>query len=293
MVALTTPVLSRIYQEIEFDSFRAGNEHQRRAARYFRDLDVETNPFLFSKAGGRCIRPEPCAGPALAFMGSTALLNSSAEAERAFREELIGRPGHGMVGMLWERIKRRHSDAGDVPENVASRARIAYLSALQLDVLNDHFGDRGLDEIADCYARFACGELYLSTLSGVIDSDNPPRVSNGAPNSALAFCFAEFAFLAIEMGIDAKQWKRLLPTLVAVQEIYPLSCGDLDQHGRVVPIHAYRYGERYAFRPIDTSQREEIIARHRQLPYDSLPIVSHEHLRRAISTFGPAPSRSL
>jgi hypothetical protein len=61
-----------------------------------------------------------------------------------------------------------------------------------------------------------------------------PLFSTGGPNSALVFCFAEFAFLAIELGIDAERWARLLPLLIAVQEVYSLAFNEM-KDDRIVP----------------------------------------------------------
>ncbi|MEM7235315.1 MAG: hypothetical protein AAF517_24275, partial [Planctomycetota bacterium] len=40
----------------------------------------------------------------------------------------------------------------------------------------------------------------------------------GEPNGAQFFCFAEFAFLAIEHGLE--EWRQLLPVLVRAQRVF-------------------------------------------------------------------------
>jgi hypothetical protein len=295
LAGASNELTGEIAEQLERNSWRACDVAQRLATRYFQDLDTETNPRLFGDDDGRrCIRPERCADRGAlesTIVKPLSLDGSVLSLEKQFRAALIQEEELSVGSLLWSRLERRAYGTGQVRSDIASRSRIAYLSALQLEVLNDHFGDQSRAAVARSYEMFACGDLQLKMLTPA-DYSEIRCLSNGAPNSALAFCFAEFAFLAIEMGIDAKQWKRHLPALVAVQEIYPLAYGDLYDDGQVRPIDADQYNQRSTPRSMQEPLRRSIGSRYQTMPYQSLPIVSHENIRRAISRFSVLPKRT-
>lgn len=288
-------------ETLERDSFMSADAEEARAARYFQDLDSETNPALFNgDVLKRCIRPE--CDPATGVRRHEVSSGRSAaagvlDAERKFRAALVAEEALGIGQLLWSRLMHRAFGGGPVPGGVESPARVAYLSALQLGILNDHYGWRSTREIARAYAAFACGDLYLKLFSSDLQSDEllsaKMLMSNGGPNSDLVFCFAEFAFLSIEMGIDASAWRRLLPALVAVQELYALAYGDLDEQGRIIPIDSPLYRGREVQRPVTSRERWEIAHRYEFMSVESLLEQSTQNLRSAIAAPSPKPLRAL
>ena len=113
-------------------------------------------------------------------------------------------------------FQRWRADPGGEPAELAqaSLADIQSLSRLQIDCIRGHYPDpegSDLDRIWDAYAMFANGELRVQT---------DQHGWNGEPDSAQIFFLAEFAFLAMEAGVDAGLWSRLAPLFVAANEIY-------------------------------------------------------------------------
>ncbi|HEX8831413.1 MAG TPA: hypothetical protein VF705_09625, partial [Longimicrobium sp.] len=64
----------------------------------------------------------------------------------------------------------------------------------------------------EAFTRFANGDLRVVGAG--------KEAWNGEPNSAQLFCFAEFAFMAIEQGVDTDAWRLILPSQVAMQPIF-------------------------------------------------------------------------
>ena len=88
-------------------------------------------------------------------------------------------------------------------------------SRIQCDIVRAYYGNAGrqldLDGLEWAYLMFAAGELRVP-LAG--------RRGIGEADSGYYFAFAEFALLAIELGIEAQVWEPLLPTLVWTQDVY-------------------------------------------------------------------------
>ena len=90
---------------------------------------------------------------------------------------------------------------------------MARLSELQLDLFKSRYPGTHLsmdkERLAFAFLAFANGSLR--------DAEGSEF---GQPNSAHAFSFAEFAWLAIEMAVDVDEWTLLLPALVEMQKLY-------------------------------------------------------------------------
>ncbi len=98
---------------------------------------------------------------------------------------------------------------------VLPRRTVVIVSELVRWVLYRHFlsEDGSLDaaRAGRAFLSFANRELRWSDAATVFDSE---------PNGAQYFCMTEFAFLAVECGVDVEMWERLLPALVCSQEVY-------------------------------------------------------------------------
>jgi hypothetical protein len=92
---------------------------------------------------------------------------------------------------------------------------LEYLSELQLGIMRSYLPDgyQGIDLTAftEAFETFSNGELRVEVVGSVWNSE---------PDSAFEFSFAEFAFVAIENGIDADEWGSLLRSLAMSQEIF-------------------------------------------------------------------------
>ena len=105
-------------------------------------------------------------------------------------------------------------DPGELPQ-VSDPSWVEYLSELQLDIMRQYLPD-GYQEIdvtafREAFEMFTNGELRVEVVDGVWNSE---------PDSAFEFSFAEFAFVAIESGVDVDEWSSLLNALVMSQEIF-------------------------------------------------------------------------
>lgn len=97
--------------------------------------------------------------------------------------------------------------------NTKANAYIEYLSEVYMGVFAEYFmtsngEELNLEQIDEAYTKYYNGSLKL---------DNNYF---SQPLSAYCFLFTEFAFLAVEMGVDQEFWGPLLPTLVKSQEIF-------------------------------------------------------------------------
>ncbi len=105
------------------------------------------------------------------------------------------------------------------PDQTAAARRLAREQREEYDdKFTDTSGVTDFDCIQACFARFANGELR-----------DPSDPKERGPNGAYYFLFAEFAALAVQLGIDASFWRELYRTSVKTQEIfiavYPPSTG--------------------------------------------------------------------
>jgi len=114
------------------------------------------------------------------------------------------------------------------------------LSALQLDLLTRYFGRPGDQSfgsrVGRAFASFAAAHFLLDVRAArKTEAERArSRSSNGGPNSAFVFLFAEFATAAIEASVDAAVWSELLSGLVTAAEVYVRCYGD-QINGRALP----------------------------------------------------------
>jgi hypothetical protein len=105
-------------------------------------------------------------------------------------------------------------DPGELPQ-VPDHSWVQYLSELQLNIMRQYLPDgyRGIDVTAcgEAFEMFTNGELRVEVVDGVWNSE---------PDSAFEFSFAEFAFVAIDNGVDVGEWSPLLNAMVMSQEIF-------------------------------------------------------------------------
>ena len=92
-------------------------------------------------------------------------------------------------------------------------------SGLQVEIFRRHFGDlclrAGRRRFGAAFECFANGALQVP------DGESPlPGYINCEPDSAFYYFFAEFAFMALEVGTKKRTWKHALNALVRTQEIY-------------------------------------------------------------------------
>lgn len=256
-----------------------------RAARYFLDLDYET---------ASAIRVEPRTRR----RGGAVI----SDEELAFRWALIERDGGFGRRTLWGRFMQRL--AGQTPDrgNV-NRTHVAYLSALQLEVLDAHYGVSERESIRLAFEAFAAGDLFLRTLPTVGNARDTidTRLSNGGPNSVLLYLFAEFAFIAIELGVDAERWRRIFPALVASQDVFPHAYGQITD-GAIEAIDSSQYQPESALnlmtgaRRVAPRIRERIRRKYVGMGLDDLNLAATANIQTAIRQIGrmnllPAPPR--
>lgn len=179
------PLLASI-RKLERRSFEPAETGLSSAAEYFLELDEHTHPTLIQERK----------------------LGKGSDAELRFRSIII----ESVTNALYQLVLFRKNPMVTKPK--VPLAHLAYLSGLLIEIIEKH--RRPNSDPFDWYTLFGAGELFMSVdrLSG------DPEVSNSGPNGLLIFCFAEFAFLAIDNHIHEKEWLDLLPGLVAAQGLY-------------------------------------------------------------------------
>ena len=144
-------------------------------------------------------------------------------------------------------IKRLQARREGLPLPVFERAPVERLSALQLELYRRHYPghQHGMDlaALGEAFLRFAHGDLRDDTGS-----------EHGQPNSANAFSFAEFAFLAAALGVDPAPWRALAPALVQLQEVYVVVYRPRDR-----PPNAWRFVD-YGLRSFDAAAHRDLDA---------------------------------
>ena len=149
----------------------------------------------------------------------------SAERERRIGELL------SLVALLLARLDARASgrigDPSLAPESTDVRARAAAVrtwSRVQLELLTDAYGlDVTAGSTGESGRRFdreALAEGFLAFAGGLLRLQVVGRRGIGEPDGAHYFAFAEFALLAIDLGIDREAWEELLAPLVWTQEVF-------------------------------------------------------------------------
>lgn len=125
-----------------------------------------------------------------------------------------------MLEMLRTRVLDRRRHLGIASASLACGAvkGITKIGESILRLLEGNFCWRGgvdpsLELIGRVHDRFAWGGLRTPAIPGI-------RVPNNVPDGAPIFYFAEFAFLAIEAGVDTRKWRVLLPALVRMPALY-------------------------------------------------------------------------
>ncbi|MBL8747058.1 MAG: hypothetical protein JNK58_11980 [Phycisphaerae bacterium] len=287
--------------DLESDSLRLDarigvTEAMSRAAGYFREFDVETNSSLNTDDGRgvRADRPDRVRD-----CGGESPEHSRVEAERRFRNALI--ENTGCIGRsVWDRVAARTRGCDPKGCN-GTRPQLAYLSAVQLEILDAHYPAGSGEAVRQAYEWFATGDLFLRLLPDPQAGkwQDSEYVSNGGPNSANAFCFAEFALLAIEWGVDADRWLALLPALVGVQELFAHAFGEV-RSGEIQRLPFVEYMPTSPRningpRPVPTEVRSRIARQYAGLGYEGLRRASGEIIRKALVPVGAhaiAPSRT-
>jgi hypothetical protein len=137
--------------------------------------------------------------------------------------------------ILWNRDKPAVRRPRPTPKPAPIVRSVALLSRLQLGLVDAAFGaagayDHGAFESA--FEQFANGELRHRVVPA-------PLTQIGfwitQPSSAFYVFFAEFAFLALECGVDELRWKELANAMARTQKIY-------------FDVYAPRSGNDFAFR---------------------------------------------
>jgi hypothetical protein len=185
-----------------------------RHQRFFLDLDDDTTPDLFEHL--------------------EALTLADVHAR--------GRAIEALQGVLFARVMQRgrsltsgNAHAAPLPRPGSSEP-VRILSALMSGVMRRHYPEveqEDVESIERAFELFSCGRLRM----GGGDRSLP---LNGEPNSAFYFLFAEFALLAIEMGVEPAFWSRLVNVFVRTQPLFMHAYGPKDPLERSWRV----YGER-------------------------------------------------
>jgi hypothetical protein len=127
-----------------------------------------------------------------------------------------------MERLLFRRVMRRRKwvaernrgPAEDLPSS--PKGHVEYISRVLLEIYRRHLFTEGVKEYVDqvwqAFGMFANGELRVPFTKRF--------PWNGEPDSAQVFCFAEFAIMAIDSGVDVYEWSTILPSHVAMQKIF-------------------------------------------------------------------------
>ncbi len=186
-----------------------GDEAVRRQAAFFTKLDERTHDAWLTSTQG---------GP-----------------DGTRQRESIGALTAVLGRRIRERARRfRPGGSGSVVDPLArtdDRWGVDSVSELLLGLAED-FGPRGSARQARglglALDSFACGDLRMVAPSGVVVCE---------PNSGLFLAFAEFAFLAHELGVDRAAWANLLRVMVRSQYFFVASYG----HPELLPQELTRY----------------------------------------------------
>lgn len=129
-----------------------------------------------------------------------------------------------MERLLARRVLRRRKWAADgkpgpapMPSDLTSpKGEVEHISKVLLEIYRRHLltgrPREYVDNVWKAFGRFANGELRVPSTK-----DCP---WNGEPDGAQVFCFAEFAIMAIDSCVDVYEWSAILPSHVAIQQIF-------------------------------------------------------------------------
>jgi hypothetical protein len=143
-----------------------------------------------------------------------------------------------VLKILGDRVQAR-ADGKAVPDATkltdAEKKAVKLLSDAQLKLYRDPKltgkakGGIDADCVRDCFIRFNNGELRRDPATKITNpaTGTPYKypsgsdvTTNGEPNSTFTFYFAEFAFLAIDLGFDADAWLLIARGQVASEEAF-------------------------------------------------------------------------
>lgn len=223
------------------------NHRVARYGKFFCDLDRYTNPDLLPMSG-------------------------LSEQEYKDRMEIVWK----CEKLLLQRLhQRRRNEPLSKPMDEMERRQIRQISRLLLDLYREGLdagtGEIDPEELWTAFEMFANGELRVP--------EDPKFPWNAEPNGAALFCFAEFGFLAFELGFDVKEWKRVLPSHVAIQRIFASAYrpdGALLFANYVPPNWAEekQVGPRF---------KAELRARFWDMPVDELAVAARMNLQEALA----------
>lgn len=188
-------------------------EARRRALAFFAEFEVRTSPVGIRADGD---------------LGAPVAERRVARIEGLF--EILQARLAARFHQAAEHDPRRLPPARALPR--APPAWVRALSSLQLGIMRAHYPgvDAGLDldTLRAALERFAEGSLDRLRPS-------PCGGHAGRPDGAAVFLWAEFGFLALDEGVDVDAWTRLLPALVAMQDVYLFTAGRRDPAGAPLP----------------------------------------------------------
>jgi hypothetical protein len=221
----------------------------RKYGAFFCELDVNTNIKLMADAG----------------------LSTQ---ERAMRVAMMER-AEPEVGT---RILRRRGNDPDKkcrpPMALPSISFADEISMIMLKIYRRHLSTDGVlnvDEVWTAFEMFANGELRVP---GATNDD-----WNSEPNGAMAFGFAEFAFEAVDQGIDAAEWRAILPSHVAMQEIFITSYGPPEG----VPLFFNSYSPKnWSKAKVNADMKKKLRARYSVMSLADLKLAAASHVCRGL-----------
>jgi hypothetical protein len=139
-----------------------------------------------------------------------------------------------------------------VADLVPAAAATGEMAALLLDLYRRWYPgttagfDR--DQVRSAMERFAAGTLGPCAYNGVHDT------WSAQPDSANLFLFAEFAFLALDQGLEPAAWEPLARIFTGIEPIFGRSYG---HHGvGCTPAGPEKQGLRLSFRMIGPPARD-------------------------------------
>jgi len=159
-------------------------------------------------------------------------LSEREESERVFRGVAIARM---MMAASNRVLLRRQLHRDNITDPVTIHHRVSaelfdpilasYVATIQATVVDAFYGPTTSSSfdyvgVAKAFERFATGAGVLRRIVWTPDATDVP--SQGSPDGAAIFLFAEFAFMALEqrVGVDQDFWLALLPIFVGMQDLY-------------------------------------------------------------------------
>ncbi|HEX8212308.1 MAG TPA: hypothetical protein VF584_19185 [Longimicrobium sp.] len=228
----------------------------RKYGKFFCDLDLNTNRALIQSAG-------------------------LPQIEAARRTAII----RLMERMFGARLDERRLSSPDGPATLGTASEpedVRLVSRVMLDIYRKHLstpgGELDPEEVWTAFEMFANGELRVEVQRGF--------PWNGEPDGGQMFCFAEFAFMAIEMGVDEAEWRLALPSHVAIQRIY---AARYRPRNGPYDYGAYKSGNYPHGEHVGPRRKAELRARFRDMPVEELALAARSHL---VSTFPDQEPRS-